>query len=96
MDEKICQERMSTLGEKIQTNTERLNSHSERIKEIDEKFTKITHENSATIKVVDTRLMNVVESLEQTNSTLKWIAGLIVVQLIAFFFNAVQTGIFGG
>lgn len=80
----ICEERFATINRRLAEGEGRMDKMERDIASID----KVS-------AILDARLINVVEGLESNNAVLKWIIGGIVTQLIAFFFYAIRTGIFG-
>ena len=83
MEEKLCEVRHQRLDEKIGLAEKRLNSHSERLD-------KIEYTNGR----LEERLDGLIKQLGNLNTTLKWFIGLLVGSFVAFFFYAVQQGLF--
>lgn len=83
MENKVCEERHKRLDEKIAVHERRINNHSERLDRIE-----------LTSGRLEERLNNLILQLEQLNTTMKWFIGLLVGSFVAFFFYAVQNGLF--
>ena len=82
-DEKLCDMRHDRSNERIDINEKRINNHSERLDRIEQVNSKL-----------EERLNNLVNQLEQLNSTMKWFIGLLGGSFVAFFFYAIQQGLF--
>lgn len=61
----------------------RINNHSERIDKLEQ--------SNAELKV---QIQNLVGSLDNLTSTLKWLIGIVITSLAGFFFYAIQNNIF--
>jgi len=83
MDKSICDERHKRIDEKLESHERRLNNHSERLDRIELANGRL-----------EERLNNLIQQLEQLNKTMKWFIGLLVGSFVAFFFYAVQQGLF--
>lgn len=83
MEERLCEARHQRLDEKINLAETRLNNHSERLD-------KIEYMNGR----LEERLDGLIKQLSSLNTTLKWFIGLMVGSFVAFFFYAVQSGLF--
>ena len=83
IDEKLCDMRHDRINERIDTNERRINNHSERLDIIEQVNSRL-----------EERLNNLISQLEQLNSTMKWFIGLLVGSFVAFFFYAIQQGLF--
>lgn len=83
MEERLCEARHQRLDEKINLAETRLNSHSERLD-------KIEYTNGR----LEERLDGLIKQLGSLNTTLKWFIALMVGSFVAFFFYAVQQGLF--
>jgi predicted nuclease with TOPRIM domain len=79
----LCDERHKRLDEKIAIHERRLNNHSERLDRIELANGRL-----------EERLNNLITQLENLNKTMKWFMGLLVGSFVAFFFYAVQQGLF--
>ena len=84
MDKSVCDERHNQINYRLDVHEKRLNSHSERLDKIE-----------LTSGRLEERLNNLIQQLEQLNKTMKWFIGLLVGSFVAFFFYAVQNGLFG-
>ena len=82
-DEKLCDMRHDRSNERIDINEKRINNHSERLDRIEQVNSKL-----------EERLNNLVNQLEQLNSTMKWFIGVLGGSFVAFFFYAIQQGLF--
>jgi predicted nuclease with TOPRIM domain len=83
MDKSICDERHNQINYRLDVTEKRLNSHSERLD-------KIELVNSR----LEERLNSLITQLENLNKTMKWFIGLLIGSFVAFFFYAVQQGLF--
>ena len=83
MEKSICDERHRQIDYRLDIHEKRLNSHSERLDRIE-----------LTSGRLEERLNNLIQQLEQLNKTMKWFIGLLVGSFVAFFFYAVQQGLF--
>jgi len=83
MDKSVCDERHNQINYRLDVHEKRLNSHSERLDKIE-----------LTSGRLEERLNNLIQQLEQLNKTMKWFIGLLVGSFVAFFFYAVQQGLF--
>jgi len=83
MEKSICDERHKRIDEKIAIHERRLNNHSERLDRIELANGRL-----------EERLNNLITQLEVLNKTMKWFIGLLVGSFVAFFFYAVQQGLF--
>ena len=83
MEKSICDERHKRIDEKLELHERRLNNHSERLDRIELANGRL-----------EERLNNLIQQLEQLNKTMKWFIGLLVGSFVAFFFYAVQQGLF--
>jgi len=83
MEKSICDERHKRIDEKIAIHERRLNNHSERLDRIELANGRL-----------EERLNNLITQLEDLNKTMKWFIGLLVGSFVAFFFYAVQQGLF--
>lgn len=78
-----CEERHSQINYRLDIAEKRLNSHSERLDRIELANGRL-----------EERLNNLIQQLESLNTTMKWFIGLLVGSFVAFFFYAVQQGLF--
>jgi len=83
MNEDLCLEKHERLKERIDTQERRINAHSEKIDKLEQ--------NDAKMII---QIENLCKQLEGLTAVLKWFIGLLVGSFVAFFFYAVQTGIF--
>jgi predicted nuclease with TOPRIM domain len=83
MEKSICDERHKRIDEKLELHERRLNSHSERLDRIELANGRL-----------EERLNSLITQLENLNKTMKWFIGLLVGSFVAFFFYAVQQGLF--
>lgn len=79
----ICEERHKRLDEKIAIHERRLNNHSERLDRIELANGRL-----------EEKLNSLITQLENLNKTMRWFIGLLVGSFVAFFFYAVQNGLF--
>ena len=84
MDKSVCDERHSQINYRLDVHEKRLNSHSARLDRIELVSGKL-----------EERLNNLIQQLENLNKTMKWFIGLLVGSFVAFFFYAIQQGLFG-
>lgn len=84
MEDKLCEIRHKRLDEKIEVQERRLNNHSERLDRIELSTGRL-----------EERLKGLIDQLGSLTTTLKWFIGLIVGSFVAFFFYAIQSGLFG-
>lgn len=71
------------IGYRLDVHEKRLNNHGERIDRIE-----------LTSGRLEERLNNLITQLENLNKTMKWFIGLLVGSFVAFFFYAIQHGLF--
>ena len=71
------------IGYRLDVHEKRLNNHSERLDRIE-----------FTSGRLEERLNNLIVQLENLNKTMKWFIGLLVGSFVAFFFYAIQHGLF--
>ena len=83
METKIWEEKHRQIDYRLDVHEKRLNSHSERLDRIELVNSRL-----------EERLNNLIQQLEQLNKTMKWFIGLLVGSFVAFFFYAVQQGLF--
>ncbi len=83
MEAKLCEEKHKRLDEKIEVHDRRLNNHGERIDRIELSTGRL-----------EERLKGLIDQLGSLTTTLKWFIGLIVGSFVAFFFYAIQSGLF--
>lgn len=83
MEAKLCEEKHKRLDEKIEVQERRLNNHSERLDRIELSTGRL-----------EERLKGLIDQLGSLNTTLRWFIGLIVGSFVAFFFYAIQSGLF--
>ena len=83
MEDKLCEIKHNRLDEKIDVHERRINSHSQRLDRIELSTGRL-----------EERLTGLIEQLGNLNTTLKWFVGLMVGSFVAFFFYAVQSGLF--
>jgi predicted nuclease with TOPRIM domain len=83
MEAKLCEEKHKRLDEKIEVHDRRLNNHGERIDRIELSTGRL-----------EERLKGLIDQLGSLTTTLKWFIGLIVGSFVAFFFYAIQNGLF--
>lgn len=83
METKIWEEKNRQIDYRLDAHEKRLNSHSERLDRIELASGRL-----------EERLNNLITKLEDLNKTMKWFIGLLVGSFVAFFFYAVQQGLF--
>jgi len=83
MDKSVCDERHKRIDEKLELHERRLNNHGERIDGL-EQFKSST----------ETEIKNLIEQIKSLVTTMRWFIGLLVGSFVAFFFYAVQQGLF--
>lgn len=83
MDEKMCIEKHKRVDEKFDTHEKRLNNHAERIDKLEQNGGKL-----------EERIDNLIKQLSSLTAVMKWFIGLLVGSFVAFFFYAVQQGLF--
>lgn len=83
METKIWEEKHRQIDYRLDVHEKRLNSHSERLDRIELVNGRL-----------EERLNNLITKLEDLNKTMKWFIGLLVGSFVAFFFYAVQQGLF--
>ena len=83
MDKSVCDERHNQINYRLDVHEKQLNNHSARLDRIELVSGKL-----------EERLNNLIQQLEQLNKTMKWFIGLLVGSFVAFFFYAVQQGLF--
>lgn len=83
MDKSVCDERHRQIDYRLDVTEKRLNSHSERLDKIELVNGRL-----------EERLNSLITQLENLNKTMKWFIGLLVGSFVAFFFYAVQQGLF--
>ncbi|GMG96868.1 hemolysin XhlA family protein [Tepidimicrobium xylanilyticum] len=83
MEKTICDERHNQINYRLDVTEKRLNSHSERLDKIELVNGRL-----------EERLNSLITQLENLNKTMKWFIGLLVGSFVAFFFYAVQQGLF--
>ena len=83
MDEKVCLERHKRIDERLNSHESRLNNHSERLDRIEQNSSRL-----------EERLDNLIKQLAALNFTMRWFIGLLVGSFVAFFFYAIQKGLF--
>lgn len=83
MEAKLCEEKHKRLDEKTEVQERRLNNHSERLDRIELSTGRL-----------EERLKGLIDQLGSLNTTLRWFIGLIVGSFVAFFFYAIQSGLF--
>ncbi len=83
MDKSICDERHNQINYRLDVHEKRLNSHGERLDRIELVNSRL-----------EERLNSLITQLENLNKTMKWFIGLLVGSFVAFFFYAVQQGLF--
>ena len=83
METKIWEEKHRQIDYRLDVHEKRLNSHSERLDIIELVNGRL-----------EERLNNLITKLEDLNKTMKWFIGLLVGSFVAFFFYAVQQGLF--
>ena len=83
MEKSICDERHRQIDYRLGVTEKRLNNHSERLDRIELVNGRL-----------EERLNNLITQLEQLNKIMKWFIGLLVGSFVAFFFYAVQQGLF--
>lgn len=84
MDKSVCDERHNQINYRLDVHEKRLNSHGERLDRIELVNGRL-----------EERLNSLITQLENLNKTMKWFIGLLVGSFVAFFFYAVQQGLFG-
>lgn len=83
MDKSVCDERHNQINYRLDVHEKRLNSHGERLDRIELVNGRL-----------EERLNSLITQLENLNKTMKWFIGLLVGSFVAFFFYAVQQGLF--
>ena len=83
METKIWEEKHRQIDYRLDVHEKRLNSHSERLDRIELVSGRL-----------EERLNNLIQQLESLNTTMRWFIGLLVGSFVAFFFYAVQNGLF--
>lgn len=83
MEKTVCDERHRQIDYRLDVTEKRLNDHGERLDRIELSNGRL-----------EERLNNLITQLEQLNKTMKWFIGLLVGSFVAFFFYAVQQGLF--
>jgi len=83
MEKSICDERHKRIDEKLELHERRLNNHGERIDKL-EQFKSST----------EIEIKNLIEQIKSLVTTMRWFIGLLVGSFVAFFFYAVQQGLF--
>ena len=83
METKIWEEKNRQIDYRLDVHEKRLNSHGERLDRIELASGRL-----------EERLNNLIQQLESLNKTMKWFIGLLVGSFVAFFFYAVQQGLF--
>lgn len=68
---------------RLDVHDKRLNNHSERLDRIE-----------LTSGRLEERISSLIKQLENLNKTMKWFIGLLVGSFVAFFFYAIQQGLF--
>lgn len=68
----------------------KINEHDEKIIELDKRMDKTDREN-AEFKI---QIKHLCETIQGLTTTMKWFIGLMVGSFVAFFFYAVQHGLF--
>lgn len=82
-DEKLCKQRCKAVDEKLELHDKRLNNHADRLDKLEQNNV----ENRNDIKHLCEEIKNLV-------TTMKWFMGLLMGSFIAFFFYAVEKGLF--
>ena len=83
MEKNVCDERHRQIDYRLDVTEKRLNDHGERLDKIELSNGRL-----------EERLNNLITQLEQLNKTMKWFIALLVGSFVAFFFYAVQQGLF--
>ena len=83
MEKNVCDERHRQIDYRLDVTEKRLNDHGERLDRIELSNGRL-----------EERLNNLITQLEQLNKTMKWFIALLVGSFVAFFFYAVQQGLF--
>ena len=83
MEDSAYKERNRFVDDKLATHERRLNNHGERLDRIEQNSSRL-----------EERLDNLIKQLATLNSTMRWFIGLMVGSFVAFFFYAVQNGLF--
>lgn len=79
----LCDEKHRQLEDKIGTHEKRLNNHSERIDQLEQNEVGNTKD-----------IANLCKRLDDMISQNRWFIGILIVQLIGFFFFAIQKTVF--
>jgi hypothetical protein len=82
-NEGLCKEKHDRINEKLDLHDKRLNSHAD---DID------------ILKISDTKhneqIDNLIEKIDQILSQNRWFIGIVIVQLLGFFFMAIEKVIY--
>lgn len=83
MDAAVCDEKHKRVDEKFVTHENRLNDHGKRIDKLEQGHSEFKVE-----------IKSLCDNIKNLTTTLRWFIGLMVGSFAAFFFYAVQQGLF--
>ena len=83
MEDKLCAEKHKSIDAKLEIHEKRINNHGDRLDNIEVLSSRL-----------DERLANLVTKLGDLTTTIRWFIGLLVGSFVAFFFYAIQQGLF--
>ena len=86
MEQKLCDEKHLQITKELNTQNTRLNDHGERIKELEQ----LDVGRSKDIENLCRSIESLNERIDGVISQNKWFLGILVVQLLGFFFYVVE------
>ena len=90
MNEMLCNEKHSQISKELDNQKARLNEHAERIKELEQ----LDVGRSKDIENLCRSIQALNERIDGVISQNKWFLGILIVQLLGFFFYAIEKGLF--
>lgn len=81
--EDLCMEKHKRLEERLNTQDKRLNNHSDRLDKLEQYQSR-----------TEAKIESLCEQIKSLVTTMRWFIGLLVGSFVAFFFYAIQQGLF--
>lgn len=78
-NEKLCNEKHKQVDDKLEVHDRRLNSHADEIKEL--KISDSKH---------DEQILTVIKKIDEIIAQNRWFIGIVIVQLLGFFFLVIE------
>lgn len=90
MDEMLCNEKHSQISKEFDINNQRLSDHENRIKDLEQSDVGRSKDIESLCKSIESLNRRIDGVISQN----KWFLGILIVQLLGFFFYIVEKGLF--